>query len=83
MQTASGKSGNSRGCHRQRLLGETRLRRRRRRQLQQLAAVAAATVAVANEIYLVEHQEMLIMKHLNEFNCVNPRRAGVEQSMRG
>lgn len=47
MQTASGKSGNSRGCHRQRLLGETRLRRRRRRQLQQLAAVAAATVAVA------------------------------------
>lgn len=47
MQTASGKSGNSRGCHRQRLLGETRLRRRRRRrQLQQLAAVAAATVAV-------------------------------------
>lgn len=41
---------NSRGCHRQRLLGETRLRlhRRRRRQLQQLAAVAAAaTVAVA------------------------------------
>lgn len=44
MQTASGKSGNSRGCHRQRLLGETRLRRRR--QLQQLAAVAAATVAV-------------------------------------
>lgn len=41
MQTASGKSGNSRGCHRQRLLGETR-----RRQLQQLAAVAAATVAV-------------------------------------
>lgn len=48
MQTASGKSGNSRGCRRQRLLGETRLRRRRRRrrQLQQLAAVAAATVAV-------------------------------------
>lgn len=39
---------NSRGCHRQRLLGETRLRLRRRRQLQQLAAVAAAaTVAVA------------------------------------
>lgn len=58
MQTASGKSGNSRGCHRQRLLGETRLRRRR--QLQQLAAVAAATVAVVAVAFATSRKRDLL-----------------------
>lgn len=81
MQTTTGKSANSwrRDCLSREEAAAWQLL------VKLVAAISWVAVAVAfdllnssrssqsaaNEIYLVEHQEMLIMKHLNEFNCVN------------